>query len=501
MWLEWGVVGSVIVIVAFVLRVGVHTGREPGGVDTWYYLAYADAVRRRPGFDVRLPQYLLQDERQSAPPLFPMLLALLPRSWLRRWFWAISPLIDCVHLVVLYWLVFKITRSLPVAMAAAAIYACTPHLIAETRSLSARSFGALAHSTAMVMALRYVVFSDPWPWLGLALITGAVVFLASGSSATAYAFVSVVLALVYADLRYVVVCGGAAVVATALSGGHFLRVLRNYLHAVEYWRRNRSMVGAHAVRHSPVYGHDRVTERPPGMPGFLGRGFLPRLVRLVGENPFILALPFVSAAVPPWGSGLYWWAVALTALSVLATVVPPLSAFGPGRVYIKTAVFPTAYTLGVAIGSLQGFPRPIGIVPLVCLAASLAAIAFFWVYSHRQATERTASVPPGLARAVEHLSRARGDGVLVLPNMYADYVAYNAGKQVLWGGHCGDLRRLEDIAPVLTRRAEDLLAAYGARYVLLDALFVRPEEMDLEKHFTAAGAWDSFLLFELTNAA
>lgn len=498
MWLEWAVIGAIVASAAFLLRVGVHAGREPGGVDTWYYLAYADAVRRRPGFDVTLPQYLLQDERQSAPPLFPMLLALLPRAWLRRWFWVISPAIDCVHLALLYWLVFKITRSLPVATATASIYACTPHLVSETRSLSARSFGALAHSVATVMLLRYIVFADPWPWLPLALVAGAAVFLASGSSATAYAFVSLVLTAVFGDARYVVVCAGAAVVATVASGGHFLRVLRNYLQAVEYWRRNRSMVGAHPVRHSRVYAR-AVTDRPPGMLGFLGGGTVPRLVRLLGENPFILALPFVSESLPPWGGRLYWWAVGLTALSVLATVIPPLSAFGPGRVYIKTAVFPTAYTLGVGLGSTAGFTRPLGLVTLACLAASLGAIGFFWVYSRRQSTERTASVPPDLATAVDHLSHLRGDGVLVLPYMYADYVAYNAGKKVLWGGHSGNLRPFEAIAPVLQSPIADLLRAHDARYVLLDALFVRPEELEMDKCFEIAGAWHNFMLYELRD--
>ncbi len=74
-WLAWAVGGAVVAAVAFLLRVGVNLGRSPSGVDTWYYLAYADAVRARPGLDVRLPQYLLQDERQSYPPLFPSLLA------------------------------------------------------------------------------------------------------------------------------------------------------------------------------------------------------------------------------------------------------------------------------------------------------------------------------------------------------------------------------------------------------------------------------------------
>src|SRR5687767_11878331 len=79
--------GAAIAVLAFALRVLVHAGRTPGGVDTWYYLAYADAFRRRPSLDVRLPQYLLQDERQSYPPLFPSLLSLIPAGVLRRWYW------------------------------------------------------------------------------------------------------------------------------------------------------------------------------------------------------------------------------------------------------------------------------------------------------------------------------------------------------------------------------------------------------------------------------
>src|SRR5882672_4483017 len=111
-----------IAIVAFALRVAVHAGRTPGGVDTWYYLAYADAFRRRPSLDVRLPQYLLQDERQSYPPLFPSLLALLPSQWLRRWFWMVAPAIDCLHLLLLYFVALRLTASLPVAAIAASAY-------------------------------------------------------------------------------------------------------------------------------------------------------------------------------------------------------------------------------------------------------------------------------------------------------------------------------------------------------------------------------------------
>ena len=58
------VAATAIGALAFFARTAVLLGREPGGVDSWYYLCYARAFRSAPGFKVRLPQYLLQDEQQ-----------------------------------------------------------------------------------------------------------------------------------------------------------------------------------------------------------------------------------------------------------------------------------------------------------------------------------------------------------------------------------------------------------------------------------------------------
>jgi hypothetical protein len=159
------------------------------------------------------------------------------------------------------------------------------------------------------------------------------------------------------------------------------------------------------------------------------------------------------------------------ALAVVATLLPLLRAFGPGRTYMRAAVFPTAYVLAFGIGTPQGLLRPLGLATLACMALSLGAIGVFYAYTRSRTTEMTATVPEPLKAAGEALRALPGDGVLVLPFMYADYVAYASGKKVLWGGHCGDLRPLERITPVLREPIPELLASCGARYVLLDEAF------------------------------
>jgi hypothetical protein len=271
-------------------------------------------------------------------------------------------------------------------------------------------------------------------------------------------------------------------------------VVRNYWHAIRFWRRNRARFGADPIAHSPIYGRGLP---PPRRPMFLRRNLLGQLLRLAGENPFVFVLPLATAAVPPWGTQLSVWAVALTALAMIATVLPPLGAFGPGRTYLKTAVFPTAYTLAVEVGTPRGFRRPIGVATLAAVALSAIAIAVFYVYMRRQRTDRSADIPDGLAAAADHLAVQKEDGVFCLPYNYADFTSYRSGKKVLWGGHCGDLTRLEQVAPVITRPLPELFEDYGIHFVLLDAQYVTPDRLALDGRLALEGRWGTFELYSV----
>src|SRR5438552_17038363 len=89
-------VGLALVGLALYVRLRIFIGTRPGGVDTWYYLASAEALRRQKRLPITLPQYLLHDPYESYPAAFPLFLALLPQDFLRQYFWLVSPIIDCV---------------------------------------------------------------------------------------------------------------------------------------------------------------------------------------------------------------------------------------------------------------------------------------------------------------------------------------------------------------------------------------------------------------------
>src|SRR5215467_10329696 len=155
--MEFMLVGLALVGLALFLRLRIFIGTRPGGVDTWYYLASVEAIRQQKRLPISLPQYLLHDATESYPPIFPLFLAALPQNWLRRYFWLVSPLVDVVHLVLLYVLSYRLTDSLLAAGVAGLIYAVTPQLISETRNLNGRAFASLLLTVAMLVLLRSVL--------------------------------------------------------------------------------------------------------------------------------------------------------------------------------------------------------------------------------------------------------------------------------------------------------------------------------------------------------
>ena len=145
-----------------------HAGRagpgRPGAVPAAAHLHRHAARRRRhlvlPGqrrgdprqkrLPISLPQYLLHDDKESYPAVFPLFLALLSPNWLRSYFWLLSPIIDAVHLLLLYLLAFRLTDSVLAPGPLGLIYAVTPQLISETRNLNGRAFASLLQTIAML---------------------------------------------------------------------------------------------------------------------------------------------------------------------------------------------------------------------------------------------------------------------------------------------------------------------------------------------------------------
>ena len=365
--------------------------------------------------------------------------------------------------------------------------------------MSPRSFGVFLHAISLVLLLRAVIGVTHWTWTAGALLSGALLFLSSATAMASYLFVAASLSLALGEWRYLSLAIGSMIVASVLSFGHLARVFANYSHAVRFWIRHRKLFGSHPILDSPIYGgpRPRASSRPQEL-GFLGTGLGAQMLRLLGENPFLLVLPLVNPArTSGWALSLFIWASSLSAFAVIATVVWPLRAFGPGRNYMKSAIFPTAYVLAAAIGGPWGLTRPAGIATLAALLASGVSVVFFLVYMRRKKNELSAHVPPGLKAVTLALSSLGPGGVVCLPGGYSDYVAYQSDRTVLWGSRSGSLDKFELVSPVWRERVEDAARRLGVRYLIVERAYVDPAVLRLDAKCARLVEADGFDLFDL----
>jgi len=498
-------VGSGLVSLAMYLRLRIFIGTRPGGVDTWYYLASAEAIRRQKHLPISLPQYLLHDKHESYPPVFPLFLAMLPQGWLRRYFWLVSPLIDTAHLVLLYVLSYRLTDSILAASVAGLIYAVTPQLISETRNLNGRAFASLLQTVAMLVLLRSLLpepgitarlfgSSETGLWV-VAVILIAVLYNTHTSTTIAFLVSAFMLSLVFGEPRFVLAGILGLPAAILLSGGYYVRVIVNHIHAARFWIRNVRLTRAHQVADSPVlFSPNEGSSRGRGLYRSNLRSIAWLGVRLVGENPFVLALLFLGPPLEEWGGHMFWWAAAILSWAVATTFVPPLRILGPGFHYVKASVFPSAYALAVTVNVQEGLSLGRAAV-LACLVASFGGLAYFYRVMARRETEHTAQTPPDLAEAAGYLKTLPGQVVLVLPTMYADFIAYAANKAVVWGGHSGDLRRFDEFFPVIRRPLDYFFERYHVAYLLLDLAYTTPGVLRIEDRLESLGAFGAIEVY------
>ena len=89
--------------------------------------------------------------------------------------------------------------------------------------------------------------------------------------------------------------------------------------------------------------------------------------------------------------------------------------------------------MSVTVNIQEGAISAVGLALVVSVIASFAALAYFYRVMAGRETEHTAQTPPDLAEAAAYLRSLPGQRVLVLPTMYADFIAYSARKAVVPG--------------------------------------------------------------------
>lgn len=468
---------------SLILRMWPRLRARNYGIDAFFYLNYARAIRRQKHIPVYLNNYMLDLREQRYPPGFPLLLALVPHELLVKFNWLVNPIIDSLLGAGMGVFVWKFTESPTAVALAMCMWALTPTLVHESTNMNSRIFGNVVFVGVMLLYV-HVLQLGGWWWVAALCAAGAIMLMTHKMSTQNFLFVALGFCVWRASVIPFALAALIFVVTIIITAGFYLKVLSGNIGILAFWRKNIKNLYSHMVYRSPVYattaevrnlGALDSTYFKPGL-----RGQLKTFIRVFDHN-FILPL-FLYIVFTEYS----WWEeyeqilaawVILTYVFVLLTAfVPPMRFMGEGVKYIKLASFPMYYLVAKALSD----NAPPSLLAALGLCLLLDAVKVWRTY---KAIYGNVADVGGIEPIIEKLKTAPDDGVLVLPCGTAEAVAYYCDKRVFWGAHGGGYKKLTEFFPVLRRPLHEYFSSHKLNYLILDHDYVQPKFLSLEEHF------------------
>ena len=470
--------GILLIVLAFFIRVKPLWAHRYWGVDAYYFLLCVEAFRKRKRIPIILPPYYrLENQEQWYPPGFTVFLWLFPERFLKKYYWALSPAVDCLIIAVLYTVTYLATDNMWLAGLGGLLYAINLAAITECLALTSRQLGSLLLAFVFLSLFGFVNYQNYF-LLGLFLLSGFILLMTHKMSTQLLWFVLPVMTLIFWDATYIL--GAVAIVALTflLSGGFYVKVLRAHGDILSFWNRNWRNLGAHQVNSSPVYG-DEERDDPER---YFAKGLkgLYHSFRRLGANVSVVMLIFPVIFYPQlslFDRQMFWWVILVYALAALTLLVPQLRFLGEGPRYLKMAVLPVSYLTVVSLSydwHISSYYYPLlGI----CIVASI------WLYikiSRSFTRSRKSSLDSSFKQIIDFLLNEKETGVIAcIPCDMADSIAYHCRRSVLWGTHNYSLRQAEPFFPVLRKPLEFFISKYGLSRLIIDSNYVSPESLRL----------------------
>lgn len=448
------------------------------GQDTWVYLLIADIIRKKRGLPDQIDNFIYVGSF-GYPPLFPSLLSVIPEKVLERFVWIISPVIEAVHIVLIYFICLFITQSPEVGLIAMFLYAIHPEMVIETSNLNTRPLSSLIFTVSLVSLIFFVITGNPL--LFLSCIVFGVLLLYTHKLATQALFITLMgFTLIERNPIY-------AIAAVLIFGIAYLtpwyrkKVLPEHVAILQFWKKNIKLVYERGIT-SEVNG-----ENKGSLINFL-RSRTVLFLRFVGSNMwflFIAIMIFLFNRPLLYPEVLYpvvlffTWACIIFLCSLIIGYIPYVKFLGEGLRYQEYAIVPTIILAAIYFNKFHDdmyvtflFIGVIGIL-LVEMVMGL----YYSVTKYIRLSPGT-----GIIKICSYLRSAPGKNIMCLPIDTSFMIAYFTRKNVLYAfsTHAYEKAYPEALFGDPRKKSlHTLIEKYSIDYIYVDSTFFLPEELDL----------------------
>jgi len=475
--------------IGFLLQTYTRLFNKSFGVDVWTRLLETRQVRNA-GHKIpkRVNKRFLVPGNFDYPPVFPFILSFFKESTIEKYQGVVAPIFDALNNLFIYFVVIFFVGDVRVALLAQAIYTFTPVIALENSSLTPRSLGYLVMNLAFISTIVYLSTNSLLFLIASVLFT-TLIFLTHRFATQSLLFLSIFFSLYTQEAYYLLVFVLGFGLATLLTGGYYLRVLKGHLANIGFWIPNRNMRFAHQIR--GIQKERKKKDFVEFAYAMLSQ-FAP--ITMVATNFWILGafavagmnlftLPGLAFNVPEHITDFAVWVLFFYFLGIPILMISHLRCIGEGYRYLEMAALPTSVVSSWLFFQLLSTPYSAVSLSVYGTIFSVNILIIFSV--HRNIIkDRNRSVTEEMKKAFAYLNGSKTTfNILCIPHQNTTNVLYHTkNHRVFVNADNPGLMKITDVYPVITKPLDTILKKNNINLIFLNEGFAKIKELKLANY-------------------
>lgn len=415
------------------------------------------------------------------PIIFPYLFSFFPKKFLLNIQGFVSPFFDSLQNIIVFYITFSLTNSLPTSLLAQAMYSLIPIIPIENSYLTPRSLGYLNFTLAFYPLLLYHTYHNIFLFL-ISLFFTCTLFLTHRFALQSLIFISLFFSIVDHSFIYSLNLIISFIIVVILTKGFYLRVARGHLYNIYFWVVNYKFRFAHQI-----YGL-KSTKRMDWVGKVYSLLSLLSPIFLFAVNIWafsaILYLVFYQQSSDFPINIIYFkmslWIIFFYIFGSIVLRIKRLIPIGEGQRYMEMASVPS-----VVLSSIIFFYffSKFGIIVMATLIFLMLSNLSFIIFVQIKGIigDKNRSLTYDLKQTYRFINSLKGTPrIICIPHQITTMAVYNTKADVLVNADNQGLMQIQDVYPILKKPISFLRKKYLLDYLLLRESFVKLEDLNLK---------------------
>jgi hypothetical protein len=476
-------VSIIIPIISFFFQAYPRFFNRYFGVDVWTRLIEIDHIRKAkhkiPG---KITKGFIIEGYFDYPLLFPWIFSFFPKQFLLEIQGLISPFFDVLQNLLLFFITYQLTQSVPTALVAQLIYTLTPMIAVENSNLTPRSFGYLNFTLAFYPLFLFNI-NHQWIYLLIGFIFTCCLFLSHRFALQSFVFLSLFFTIIDWTPLYLLCILAGFLLVVWLTDGYYLRVLKGHMYNIYFWVKNYQYRFAHQV-----FGNQEMKKLDwVGKVYHILSVFSP--VMIFGINMWIISAFIYFYLVIFQGfsianNEIYMrmslWIIFFYIFGIFILKIKRLIPIGEGQRYLEMATVPASILSAILFfAAYRQFGLPALIIFVLLLLINLVLILF--IQTKGIIKDRNRSLTKELREVFKFINKLPGTPrILCIPQQFTTIVIYHTKADVFVNADNPGLMKVTDVYPILKKTVSELAKEHKLQYLLLREGFAKLKDLKLK---------------------